>query len=101
MLAICAEDTRRSRRLEAADVSEVWTKRPPCRRVLIRVFGMHERPRCRKVPDGTVLQLYFSVVCSSQARQAVAGTSPEDAKLGRSTDWNLVRAASSRLFIYT
>ena len=39
------------------------------------------------------------MVCSYQACRDVAGTSREDAKLGRSPGWNLVRAERSRLCI--
>ena len=40
------------------------------------------------------------MVCAYQACRDVAGTSREDAKLGRSPGWNLVRAERSRLCVY-
>ena len=61
---------------------------------------MQGRPRGRKVPDGTVLQHDPSVVCAYETCRDVAGTSPEDAKSGRSPGWNLVRAERSRLCVY-
>ena len=86
--------------LEETYVSEVWTSGSSCGQVLLRVFRMQGRPRGRKVPDGTVLQHDLSVVCCYQACRDVAGTSREEAKLGRPPGWNLVRAERSRLCIY-
>ena len=68
--------------------------------MLLRVFRMQEHPRGRKVSDGTVLDHHPSVVCAYQACRDVAGTSREDAKLGRSPGWNLLGDERSRLFIY-
>ena len=47
-----------------------------------------------------ILQLDPSVVCSYQACSTVAEPSREDAKVGRSLGWNLVRAEHSRICIY-
>ena len=46
------------------------------------------------------LQHDTSVVCPDQACRDVAGTSREDAKLGRLPGWNLVRAERSSICVY-
>ena len=74
--------------------------RASCGKILLRMFRMQGRPRRRKVTDGTVLLHYPLVVCFYQSCGDVAGASREDAKLGRSPGWNMVRADCSRLCMY-
>ena len=68
--------------------------------MLLRVFRIQGRPQESKVPDRTFLQHNPSVLCAYLKFRDVAGTSREDAKLGRSPGWILVRAERSRLCVY-